>query len=902
MGLTSSVKQWYIKSFQGMNSKYEENELDIETGIIAQNCRFEDEPGSVKKRDDISYYNADNMGAGTSTKSIYRYYKSDASTILLASHGTSMYVGNDVSGAMTAIRTGLTTGKRFSYITYKDLCIMSNGYDDIFVFDGESDNVTWELGSCKALVGSSTGITRTAISYQITLDADAYICGAVSNTIAAVTDEDIELSNIPLGPVGTTNRKIYRKSSETGGGYKLIDTIADNTTTTYTDTTADASGNAAIPAVTDDMPKGSALKLHRERLFITVDPNNPNRIYYSNPYFPHYIQQTTNTDYMDVGKDDNDEIMGIPIQQGLMCCIKKNNIRKLHITTATSGADPALWYADDPIVFSGTPAQWSIVQTKYGIIYLGWDHWYVFNGANSVPLIDEFDTSDILSSSYSDTVTHINNDILHASYTDSIDGNTYHDRIMLYNFKRKALSFDRICADCFTSFTGDDESGDLYYGCSTDGWIYRAARSTNTIKWRKKSQLDDVVNRSLIDNGSLEYWTDGTTSAPDDWTLAGAAATIARDSTNKVGFDYGAAITRAGTNCYLKQSISNYEDYQSETVYAGCWIKATVADRARITVDDGVGNTSSSYHTGGGDWEYISISHSVDASASELTLKLEINTGDTVCYFDEPTIIKDTVLEHWSHDIVIGGTEDDPVIKIGRDETINELSGTINNLSGTVDMNDTDGVMVFPAANIRAGTMGKVYWNERLFHASRAGTDSIKVYTRAGSSKANCLAATWSDALTNPNGSTIVTSANDWFQIKVEMTAYSTSGSPEIYYTGGYCIKYNYTVGGTSAESEIEFIYDVGFRNFEKPMVDKIFKKIVTNHCGSAGYLTVGWETENSSGSFTISLSLNSEKWENYFPSSAMGRKIRLRFYKNDLHDFKLKEVQGIYSPEPVLV
>jgi hypothetical protein len=68
------------------------------------------------------------------------------------------------------------------------------------------------------------------------------------------------LTQIPIGPPLVTARKIYR-----GPSWRLVDTIANNTTTTYTDTKAEASLGAAVPAtntavanrVTVTMPLGS---------------------------------------------------------------------------------------------------------------------------------------------------------------------------------------------------------------------------------------------------------------------------------------------------------------------------------------------------------------------------------------------------------------------------------------------------------------------------------------------------------------------------------------------------------------------------------------------------------------------------------------------------------------------
>ncbi|MES2341713.1 MAG: hypothetical protein V4597_08545 [Pseudomonadota bacterium] len=57
--------------------------------------------------------------------------------------------------------------------------------------------------------------------------------------------QTIPLTAIPLGNADVTSRKLYRRSG--GAGLKLLATIADNVTTTYSDTTANASLGAAPP-------------------------------------------------------------------------------------------------------------------------------------------------------------------------------------------------------------------------------------------------------------------------------------------------------------------------------------------------------------------------------------------------------------------------------------------------------------------------------------------------------------------------------------------------------------------------------------------------------------------------------------------------------------------------------
>ena len=74
----------------------------------------------------------------------------------------------------------------------------------------------------------------------------------VAGTIAQITvsAKKVELTDIPLGPTGTTDRKIYRTvGDDQGGDLLLVAALGDNTTTVYTDDTADGNLLAAAPAV-----------------------------------------------------------------------------------------------------------------------------------------------------------------------------------------------------------------------------------------------------------------------------------------------------------------------------------------------------------------------------------------------------------------------------------------------------------------------------------------------------------------------------------------------------------------------------------------------------------------------------------------------------------------------------
>lgn len=91
--------------------------------------------------------------------------------------------------------------------------------------------------------GTPNGAYRCQVTF---VNAGGETTGGVEFTIT-VASLQIAWSAIPVGPTGTTARKLYRTSAAGASGTeKLVTTLADNTTTTFTDNVADGSLGAAI--------------------------------------------------------------------------------------------------------------------------------------------------------------------------------------------------------------------------------------------------------------------------------------------------------------------------------------------------------------------------------------------------------------------------------------------------------------------------------------------------------------------------------------------------------------------------------------------------------------------------------------------------------------------------------
>lgn len=109
--------------------------------------------------------------------------------------------------------------------------------------------ITAALAATPIAGNVDNGVHRYLATF-VTADGETQ-AGTVSATVTVAdktVNGKVELSAIPLGGAAVTSRKLYRTTAG-GSTYLLLATIADNTTTTYTDNTADASLGAGAPSV-----------------------------------------------------------------------------------------------------------------------------------------------------------------------------------------------------------------------------------------------------------------------------------------------------------------------------------------------------------------------------------------------------------------------------------------------------------------------------------------------------------------------------------------------------------------------------------------------------------------------------------------------------------------------------
>lgn len=106
--------------------------------------------------------------------------------------------------------------------------------------------------TCALAAAGAGNLTNGVYRYRVTfVTADGETEGGTISASVTVADKTtngkVALTAIQLGGSSVTSRKVYRTEAD-GSDYKLLATISDNTTATYTDNIADASLGAAVPS------------------------------------------------------------------------------------------------------------------------------------------------------------------------------------------------------------------------------------------------------------------------------------------------------------------------------------------------------------------------------------------------------------------------------------------------------------------------------------------------------------------------------------------------------------------------------------------------------------------------------------------------------------------------------
>ena len=294
---------------------------------------------------------------------------------------------------------GNGTPYRYRTVDYSGLIYMVNGNGNKMFF--KDTLYTWginnptEAPQLAAGAGSNPNGTYTCYyTYLVKFpNGMEYETGPSPSSSVTVASQAITWSGIsPCLYSGTgvvIHRKLYRYSTSLAAVY-YVATIADNTTTTYSDTATDASlqTNDILSTVSYTAPPENMtdIEFYIYRMFSIKGEY----LYWSEPYIPFGFKATSSINV------SGDELVAVMFWGD-----------QLYIGTSSkwyrlSGTDPDTWSIKQTFADKGIINTHTVKSTKYGILGLWYDGLYVFDGSVAKNVTEKKIGTELFTSTISD--------------------------------------------------------------------------------------------------------------------------------------------------------------------------------------------------------------------------------------------------------------------------------------------------------------------------------------------------------------------------------------------------------------------------------------------------------------------------------------------------------------------
>jgi hypothetical protein len=298
INLPGQSGEWetYVSKYQPDSSKVLDNMFTVGSKNFVT-----DQTGMIQKRQGGVQWNRTSFGqpANDTYEAVFesgsRHFLRVGGGTLSASTGTGLF---------DTITSGYSTLGNFEWVTYQNRSYGCNGvnapqvYDTAISYGGVSYSFTTAktkvMGAQAPVTAPTAGaptaggaIPVGAHRYKVTFmyyeseESNGSAASAVQTTTSG--NQTIPLTNIPIGGYGVTARNIYRDNND--GVYKLLDTIPNNTATTYTDTLLIGGTPTNIPTTNDVPPTFNKIALWLDSVFI-APTGETNVIRFSNSGAP----------------------------------------------------------------------------------------------------------------------------------------------------------------------------------------------------------------------------------------------------------------------------------------------------------------------------------------------------------------------------------------------------------------------------------------------------------------------------------------------------------------------------------------------------------------------------------------------------------------------------------------
>lgn len=339
----------------GLNDKYEPNIIEDIESPDCLNVVFDDR-GGVQTRLGSSKLNTTAVGSFAGDGLFTTRFNDGSQTMVAWWNGSMFQLATTTFTTVPSAQSVFTAGTKVDGAMYQNLMFFGNGGSKPMKYNGTeftrhgipqpNSSPTTTSGTAGA-AGAQTGDINYKVSYVNSYVVESDV-SAQTTTLTVASTATVSLAAIPIAPTsyGVNARKIYRKDAGTGGSFKLVTTISDNTTSTYLDNTASASLGAVAPTDQGEPINWKYIEVFQNRLFMVETAINPQFLYYSEIAEPFVVKATN---FFRVENGDGEQITGISV----------------HANSIIIGKEKSIWILFMP---DADDANWLLVKSnsKYG--------------------------------------------------------------------------------------------------------------------------------------------------------------------------------------------------------------------------------------------------------------------------------------------------------------------------------------------------------------------------------------------------------------------------------------------------------------------------------------------------------------------------------------------------------
>lgn len=417
--------KWYYERFDGgWNTKASPGDLDPSESPDLLNVQFDD-TGGVATRDGSAILNTQAIGSAP----IDQAASYNGSMVVWA--GGDMYAKSGTTFVTIAsAQSQFVSGVKVAYTVYQNLLMFSDGTGGPWKYSDR--DAFYQLGistpsACTGASGGSGPISAGTYYYKVSYVNSQVVegeAGSASVGVVLTNTAAVDLTDIPVGAtsLGVDARNIYRSTSSDGPFYYIAQ-LADNSTTTYTDTTAvgDESTQTDVDDATAPNP-WNTVAADQERLWFDNKTSDKTILGYTELANP-FISEALNL--FNMGKGDGQDILALVPMQDLLAVFKDNSIWIIFYNGSTA---PTSWQRHKTQIPRGIVSKYAWAKTRDGILYFGKDNEiptgaHIMTGVDSAMTTDGFVITDEIADKIENQFFN-----METAHFDLIEGVTYKNK------------------------------------------------------------------------------------------------------------------------------------------------------------------------------------------------------------------------------------------------------------------------------------------------------------------------------------------------------------------------------------------------------------------------------------------------------------------------------------------